>query len=165
MPIAIPHRLRYPARGFSFIELLASLAILATLAAVALPLAETTVKRQKEYALRRALRDIRQGIDAYKQAVEAGQVASGPDQSGYPATLETLVTGIDSKTQPGRRMVFLRRLPRDPFAPDPTAAPAASWGKRAYAAPFDTPREGDDVFDVYSLSDQVGLNGLAYREW
>lgn len=152
-------------RGFSFIELLASLAILAVLATVALPLAETSIKRQKEYALRRALRDLRQGIDAYKQAADEGRIATHPDQSGYPATLASLVEGVDSKTHPGRRIVFLRRIPKDPFYPDSTAPPEASWGKRAFESPANAPREGIDVFDVYSRSDQVGLNGIAYREW
>ena len=153
-------------RGFSFVELLASLAILALLASVAMPLAQTTVKRSKEMELRRALRDIRQGLDAYKQASSQGLVATLPEQSGYPATLMTLVNGVSNAKNPtGPKLYFLRRLPRDPFFTDATVTAADTWGKRSYESPPDNPRTGDDVFDVYSLSDQVGLNGIAYKEW
>lgn len=152
--------------GFSFVELLASLAILALLASVAMPLAQTTVKRSKELDLRRALRDIRQGLDAYKKATAEGLVKSDPDKSGYPATLMDLVNGVPSAKNPtGPKLYFLRRMPRDPFATDASVAAAETWGQRSYESPPDNPKKGDDVYDVYSQSDVVGLNGVPYREW
>ncbi|WP_051319171.1 type II secretion system protein [Chitinimonas koreensis] len=151
--------------GFSFIELVATLAILATLAAVALPLAETTVRRHKEQELRRALRDIRQALDAYKRAADDGRIALSPERSGYPARLEELVQGVPNAKQAGGTLRFLRRLPPDPFAADPMMPPAQSWATRSYDSPADAPHEGADVFDVYSRSEQIGLNGLPYREW
>jgi len=154
------------ARGFSLIELLVSLAIMALLASVAMPLAQTTVRRDKEFALRRALRDLRQGIDAYKAAATDGRIAVPADQNGYPPDLTALVDGIDNvKATDGRKLYFLRKLPRDPFCVDSAVTAADTWGQRSFASPPDKPQRGSDVFDVYSLSEQSGLNGLPYKEW
>lgn len=160
--------LRHPNRqhGFSFIELLASAAIIGMLASIAVPVVQTTVKRQKERELRIALREIRQGIDAYKQAAQAGRIIVPQDQSGYPPSLLDLVQGVEDASRPEHpRLYFLRRIPRDPFHPDPTAKAVDTWGKRSFASPPDKPEEGDDVFDVYPLSPYKGLNGVPYREW
>lgn len=151
--------------GFSYIELLVSVAILGLLAGVALPLAETTVKRQKETELRIALREIRQGLDAYKQAAAAGKIAMAPGDSGYPPSLTELAAGVDDVSRPGKRLYFLRRVPADPFTAGRALAAVDTWGKRSYATPPDSPAQGADVFDVYSLSSQTGLNGVPYREW
>ncbi len=152
--------------GFSYVELLVSAAILAVLASVAMPLAETTMKRQKEHDLMVALRDIRQGIDSYKKAAADNRIELLPGQSGYPPTLIDLVAGVRDKNNPdGAMLYFLRRLPRDPFYPDQAVAAIDSWGKRSFASPSDAPTEGDDVFDVYSQSTQIGVNGVPYNEW
>jgi general secretion pathway protein G len=152
--------------GFTLIELLITVAILATLASVALPLAEVASTRSKETELRRALREIRDGLDAYKRAADEGRVVKSADQSGYPPTLSTLVAGVtDAKSPSGARIHFLRRIPSDPLFPDPMAEPETTWGLRSYASAHDDPRAGQDVFDVYSLSDRRGLNGVEYRKW
>ena len=62
-------------------------------------------------------------------------------------------------------LYFLRRIPRDPMASDNTLAPAQTWGKRSYKSPPDEPKAGDDVYDVYSLSAGIGLNGIRYKDW
>lgn len=153
-------------RGFSLIELLAAAAILGLLATVAVPLVETSLKRQKELALRVALRDIRQGIDAYKKAVVDGQIKlADVNASGYPATLTDLVTGAKNEKNGGRPLYFLRRIPRDPFQADASIAAVDSWGLRSSASTDQHPAKGDDVFDVYSTSGGTGLNGVPYREW
>ncbi len=153
-------------RGFTLIELVITLAILAVLASVALPLGELTVQRGKEQELRRSLREMREAIEAYKQAFDEGRIARQPGDSGYPRRLEDLVTGVEDQKNPKKeRIYFLRRLPRDPFADDPDVAPAASWAKRSYASPPDEPREGADVFDVFTRSGATGLNGRPLREW
>jgi len=154
------------AKGFTLIELVITVAIVAVLASVALPLNELVVERGKEAELRRSLRDIREAIDAYKQAFDEGRMVKRPGDSGYPKRLEDLVQGLEDQKDPKKsRIYFLRRIPRDPFADDPNVSPADSWGKRSYASPPDDPREGDDVFDVFTRSTLVGINGRPLREW
>ena len=153
-------------KGFTLIELVITVAIIAVLASVALPLNELTVQRGKEQDLRRALREIRVGLDAYKQASDEGRIVKRVGESGYPKRLEDLMEGVEDQKSPRKdRIYFLRRIPRDPFATDENLGPAETWGKRAYASPPDEPKDGDDVFDVYTLAPGKGLNGRPYREW
>lgn len=153
-------------RGFTLIELLVTLAILAVLASAVVPLAELAVKRSKEQDLRTALRQIRGALDDYKRAVDEGRVAKKTDESGYPPSLDVLVEGVVNEKDPKKgRIYFLRRIPRDPFGADPALGAGQTWGKRSYASPPDAPAEGRDVFDVYSLAEGAGLNGIPYRQW
>jgi general secretion pathway protein G len=153
-------------RGFTLIELVVALALVGVLALVSVPLYEVASTRIKEAELRAALRTLRGAIDAYKAAVDSGAIAKGATESGYPPSLEVLVTGVEvQRDAAGRRLVFLRQLPRDPFFPDPAAPPAQHWATRSYGSPPDDPQPGADVFDVASRSRRVGTNGLPYREW
>ncbi|MDH3321042.1 MAG: type II secretion system GspH family protein [Betaproteobacteria bacterium] len=153
-------------RGFTLIELVVTVAIIAVLASIALPLNELVTQRAKEQDLRRALRDIREAIDSYKQASDEGRIQKKVGESGYPRQLAELVEGVEDQKDPNKaRIYFLRRLPPDPFAADTGAAPAQTWGLRSYASPPDDPREGEDVFDVYSRSAAVGINGRPYKDW
>lgn len=154
-------------KGFTLIELVISVAIVSLLATVVLPLAELAVQRNKEQELRHALREIRAGLDAYKQAVDEGRIAHSVARSGYPASLHVLVEGMpDASSADGKgRIYFLRRLPRDPMVADPDRTDEETWGKRSYESSPDSPAEGEDVFDVYSMSPGVGLNGIPYRNW
>jgi general secretion pathway protein G len=141
-------------------------AIVVILASVALPLNELVVQRAKEQDLRRSLREIRAALDAYKQASDEGRLVKRTGESGFPRRLEDLAEGVEDQKSPKReRIYFLRRVPRDPFATDPGLASAATWGKRSYASPPEEPRDGDDVFDVFSLSGATGINGRPYKEW
>ena len=153
------------AGGFTLVELVITVAIVGVLALMAVPLLEVAAQRQKETELRTALRQIRGAIDAYHQAVKDKKVEAPVDASGYPPRLEVLVEGVPDVTHPERRKIyFLRRLPRDPTNPDATLPPARTWGLRSYDSPADAPAPGEDVFDVHSLSDKTGLNGVPYRE-
>lgn len=151
--------------GFTLIELLVTVVIVAILASVAMPLSALNQQRTKEQELRQTLREIRTAIDAYKQAVDEGRVARSLDQSGYPPKLSVLVEGVvDVKSPVSKKIYFLRRIPKDPFAESDVDA-ESSWGKRSYDSPPDAPRYGKDVYDIYSLSGRTGLNGVPYREW
>jgi general secretion pathway protein G len=153
-------------KGFTLIELVVTVAIVAVLASIALPFNELIVQRSKEQDLRRALREMRDAIDAYKQASDEGRLQKRVGDSGYPRKLEDLVAGVEDQKNPKKdKIYFLRRLPRDPFAFDPALGAAETWGKRSYASPPDDPREGDDVFDVFSLATGTGINGRPYKEW
>jgi general secretion pathway protein G len=154
------------ARGFTFIELMITLAIMATLAMVAVPMAQVAVQREKERSLRAALIEIREGLDAYKRAADAGRIKLGLGDSGYPKKLEELVDGVPDEKSSSKQMIyFLRRLPRDPFSTRDELRAADTWAKRAYASPPDNPTDGSDVFDVASRSEAVGLNGVPVKQW
>lgn len=153
-------------RGFTIVELLMTIVIISILASAAFPMAELAIQRNKEQDLRRALREIRLALDAYKQAGDEGRIARKAGESGYPRTLESLVDGVtDAKNPTGAKIYFLRRIPRDPFFRDASVPPASTWGKRSYASSPDDPKEGDDVYDVYSMTPGSGLNDVPYREW
>ncbi len=153
-------------RGFTLIELLVTVVIVTLLATMAMPVAELAVRRQKEQELRAGLREIRQAIDAYKRAADEGRIQRSAASSGYPPSLADLVEGAEDARSPERRRIhFLRRVPRDPFARDAESPPERTWGLRSYESPADAPREGRDVYDVYSLASGNGLNGRPYREW
>lgn len=153
--------------GFTLIELVVTVAIVAVLATMALPLSEVFMQRGKEQELRLALREIRTAIDAYKQAVEDGRVGQSATQSGYPETLKVLVDGVSDASSPEakKKLYFLRQVPRDPLHPDPATPAEETWGLRSYESSHDDPEPGDDVFDVYSQAPGTGLDGIPYREW
>ncbi|PSJ17849.1 type II secretion system protein [Nitrosomonas supralitoralis] len=159
-------------KGFTLIELMIVLAIMGILATAAMPLRELMVKREKEQELRVALRQIRTAIDAYKLATDEGRIAKKADESGYPPRLEELYMGVPDVKDPKKKIIyFLRRLPRDPmfteleFEGIKLTPAEETWGKRSYESPWDSPKDGDDVFDVFSRSEAIGLNGIPYREW
>jgi general secretion pathway protein G len=161
-------------RGFTFIELVVTLALVGVVAMSTLPLYEVVSTRMKEAELRQDLRVLRSALDAYKAATDQGQIARETGQSGYPPSLEILVQGVDvgianavtltGKEAP-KRLVFLRQIPRDPFHTDAAVPAAQTWRTRAYGSPPDNPQPGDDVFDVSSTSTRVGLNGIHYGDW
>lgn len=157
--------------GFSYVELVFVIAILAVLAAVATPYLEKNIQRKKEIELKQNLRLIRTAIDEYKNSADQGKIRKSIGDTGYPHKLEDLVLGVEDITDPQKKKLrFLRRIPADPMYPKNLStksdlAPEQTWGIRSYASDADNPREGDDVFDVYSLSKDTGLNGITYGQW
>lgn len=152
-------------RGLTLIELLICITILAILASVALPMAELTVTRTKEIELRRALREVRSAIDAWKddydKAVEQKKIIASINETGYPESLEELMEGNDwGGLYPYKRR-YLRRLPVDPFDEY-----EEGWGLRSYRdEPDSTVYGGEDLYDIYSQSTRTGLDGTPYNTW
>jgi general secretion pathway protein G len=146
--------------GFTLAELVMVAAVLVALAAVTLPVAKFTAKRSKEADLRLYLREMRTAVDDYKRYSDAGMIPVDLGTEGYPKDLEVLVKGVDLVGQVDKKMKFLRRIPVDPMTGKD------EWGLRSYQdAPEATSWGGEDVYDVYSLSRGVGLNGVPYRKW
>lgn len=155
--------------GFTLIELMVSLVIIAIMASVAMPMIQLTLQRQKEQQLREHLREIRRAIDAYKKAADDGRVKKNADASGYPPNLQVLVDGVeDAKDAKHARIRFLRRIPQDPMLngqANASLGQAPAWGLRSYDSPPDQPRYTQDVYDVYSLSPRTGITGVPYAQW
>lgn len=158
---------RRVAAGLTLIELVVTMAILSILAAAALPYAEITVRREREAELRTGLREIRTAIDRFHEdARKAPKTGDAASDDSYPRNLEVLVNGVASPgTAAGKRVTYLRRVPRDPFA-DPGHPPAEQWALRGYQdAPDSLFWNGKDVYDVRSRSDKQALDGTYYRDW
>jgi len=146
--------------GFTLAELVTVAAVMSVLALVTLPVAKFTAKRSREADLRQSLRQMRSAIDEYKRYSDAGLIPVDLGTQGYPKKLEVLVEGVDIVGQVDRKLKLLRRMPVDPFTGKD------EWGLRSYQDDWDaTSWGGADVYDVYSLSKGVGLNGVPYRKW
>lgn len=160
-PLTTLARLRTLGRGFTLVELIAAITILLILTSVALPLARIQAQRTREVELRRALRDLRQAIDRYKDFSDRQMIPTKLDSFGYPADLETLVTGVSLKGSPGTaKYKFLRRIPLDPMSGK------ADWGLRSIQDDPDSRGwGGGNVFDVYSQSQGTALDGTKYADW
>lgn len=164
-------------KGFTLIEMIVTFTILAILAAVAIPLAKTAVKREKEIELRRSLRIIRDAVDAYKKLADENRIDFEDNSEGYPPDLETLVEGVEvrdeapptgtqrrrsQQEQGGKTKIikFLRRIPKDPMTN------SYDWGLRSYQDDSDSEHwGGENVYDVYTKSPGIALDGTKYKEW
>jgi general secretion pathway protein G len=146
-----------PDSGLTLIELIITVAIVAILATAALPVARFQVKRQKERELRRDLWEMRDAIDKYKDAADRGGIQIKLDSMGYPPDLQTMVDGVEVKE---KKVRFLRAIPTDPMTK------SAEWGLRSNQDDADADSwGGQNVFDVYSKSDDTALDGTKYNTW
>jgi len=150
-------------RGFTYIELIIATMLLSILAAAIIPVVQIGVKRNKESELRRNLRTMRDAVDAYKRAVDQGLIGGTDVQlgsEGYPPDLETLVEGVSQVGTADKKLKFLRRIPIDPMTG------SATWGIRSYQdRPDSTSWGGQNVYDVYTKSTGIALDGTKYNEW
>jgi general secretion pathway protein G len=146
-------------QGFSLTELIAVVIILGVLASAVIPMTKITVTRAKEIELQRALREIRRAIDLHKKMAEEEKIEIDASDSGYPESMEILVEGVELRDS-DRIFKFLRRMPKDPFTGE------REWGVRGSEQDADEYGwDGEDVFDVYSLSEARAMDGSYYREW
>jgi len=147
-------------RGFTLIELIVTVFIISILVGLAIPLARNSIKREKEFELRAALREMRLAIDNYKNAADRGLIMSKVDTDNYPETLQVLVDGVQMTGTVDKKLKLLRRIPRDPMTN------STEWGLRSYQ---DDPKMnswgGQDVFDVYTKSEGTGFDGTKYKDW
>ncbi len=153
-----PERNRSHARGFTLLELIIATAILSVFTMMALPLARVTIQRERERELRRALWDMRDAIDRYKDAADRQAFQIKVDSGGYPPDLETLTKGVEA--QGGKKMRFLRAIPNDPMMK------SKEWGMRSMQDDVDSDSwGGQSVFDVYTKSEGTALDGTKYKDW
>ena len=147
--------------GYTFTELIVVCVLLTILSSVAFPVARYTIRREKEIELKHDLRKMRNAIDEHKRYFDAGLIPEELGTDGYPAELEVLIEGIQLVGQPpDTEKRFLRRIPIDPMTGE------QEWGLRSYQDDYDSDSwGGENVYDVYSLSEGVGLNGIPYSEW
>jgi general secretion pathway protein G len=159
------NRKRKGQSGVTLVELVCVSAVLLALASLTIPVAHTMVKRQKEIELRQALREMREALDRFqfdtiRYPGIRRQYLNAANEEGYPEELMWLVEGIEIGDAAGTRIKYLRRIPRDPITGD------TEWGTRSSRdRPDSMFSDGVNIFDVYSLSDKVGLNGVPYSEW
>ena len=152
-------------KGFTLVEMLVTMGILAILAAAILPLAKNAVKREKEIDLRRSLRILRTAIDEYKKMADEKKFEFDEDTEGYPPDLDILVEGIEIKeSEEGNEVErihkFIRRIPMDPMTN------SLEWGKRSYQDDLESDAwGGENVYDIYTKSPGIALDGTKYREW
>jgi general secretion pathway protein G len=153
-------------KGFTLIEMLVTMTILAILAAAVIPLAKTAIKREREIDLRRNLRIIREAIDAYKKLADEKKIEVEDETEGYPPDLETLVKGVEligeqEGDKSEKKIVkFLRRIPIDPMTN------SYEWGLRSYQDAPDSDSWGrKNVYDVYTKSQATALDGSKYKDW
>lgn len=153
---------KYSQNGFTLLEMIVVVIIITVLATVAVPMVETSVKREKEIELRRNLRTIRMAIDEYKKFVETNSLKLDEDTYNYPEELEELVEGLEYKDQNAEEKIkkFLRSIPIDPMTN------SFEWGLRSYQDKRDSNSwGGENVWDVYTKSERKALNGTFYKEW
>ena len=154
--------------GFSMVEMLVVMALVAILAVVTLPYSQLTHKRSQEIQLKTALRTIRTAITTFHEDVIDAKISTqdeGVSQNGYPKTLEVLVMGVDAGGTVDKKIKYLRRIPKDPFG-DAKQEASEHWALRSYDDEPDALGWGaQDVYDVTSRSEKKAIDGTLYKDW
>lgn len=132
------YRMRNGRRGFTLVELLIVMAIIATLMSVAVPMYQRSIVRSKESVLKNNLFTLRTVIDEYTY-----------DKQKAPQTLQDLVSEG-----------YLREVPKDPITGDNT-----NWKVVMEDAGASVSQSEPGIWDVHSGSDKMSLEGTPYSEW
>jgi general secretion pathway protein G len=147
-------------RGFTLIELMITVLVISVLVGLAVPLARNSIKREKEFELHSALREVRTAIDKYKDASDKGLIMVKVDTEGYPENLQVLVDGVQLVGQIDKKLKLLRRIPKDPMTN------TTEWGQRSYQDdPTASSWGGQNVFDIHTKSEGTALDGSKYKDW
>ena len=154
-------------KGITLIELLVVIAIISILASAVMPLSRMTVRRIKEIELRSGLRTVRSAIDAFNRDCLTKKLASDNcSHDNYPESLEALTKPLTLAGTGDKTRKYLRRIPRDPMMPPDYIGDENGWGLRSYSdLPDSTQWGGENVYDVYSKSEETGLDGVKYGAW
>lgn len=124
--------------GFTLVELMVVMLIIAILLAVAVPSYISAIRSAREAALRQDLHTMRDAIEQYTE-----------DKQAAPQSLDDLV-------QAG----YLRSLPIDPMTHS-----SDTWVPDSSDSLSSIDQSTPGITDVHSGSDQVGSDGTAYSEW
>jgi general secretion pathway protein G len=148
-------------RGLTLVELIVSFTIMLVLSTMAVPLARYKIRRDREVALREALKEMRTAIDKYKDDADSGKLGQTKlDSYGYPESLDVLVEGVKMAGTVDAKKRYLRRIPKDPFTN------SREWGKRSMQDdPASTSWGGQNLFDVYTTTMEKARDGTPYAEW
>jgi len=143
------------------VELIVTFTILLVLSTMAVPLARYKIRREREMALREALKEMRTAIDKYKDDADSGKLGQTKlDTYGYPESLDVLVDGVKMAGTVDTKKRYLRRIPKDPFTDK------REWGVRSMQDdPTSSSWGGQNVFDVYTKSTEKAPDGTPYSEW
>lgn len=148
--------------GLTLIELIVAFTIMLLLATMAVPLARSKVRAERERELRHALRELRTALDKHKDMADMGMLgAIKVGTEGYPENLEILVDGVKIANSPNNKKIrLLRKIPKDPMTN------SFEWGKRSMQ---DDPKSnswgGQNIFDVFTKSTEKAADGTSYSEW
>jgi general secretion pathway protein G len=126
------------AAGFTLVELMVVMLIIAILAAIAVPMYVQSIKAAREAVLKEDLHVLRDAIDAYTN-----------DKNKAPQTLDDLVTGG-----------YLKSVPKDPMTSDST-----TWVPTMDDTLQNVDQTDPGMTDVHSGSDQPGSDGQPYSTW
>jgi general secretion pathway protein G len=122
-------------RGFTLIELMVVMAIIAVLLTIALPRYLGSVDRAREATLKQTLAVVRDAIDKFHA-----------DQGRYPNDLAEL-----------QRQRYLRAVPVDPMTDSD-----ATW---VFTPPPGARSAAGTVYDIRSGSQAKAQDGSAYAQW
>lgn len=124
--------------GFTLVELMIVMAIIAILMSVAIPIYSRSITRAKESVLKNNLFTMRTVIDEYTY-----------DKQKAPQTLNDLVSDG-----------YMRQIPVDPIT-----GTADAWKVIMEDASNTVNQSEPGIFDVRSSSDKISLEGTPYSEW